>query len=143
MIFIPRELAQKIQETVRATYPNEGCGLLIGPEGETDRVTDVRSMENKYDSPSLAETKRNRYTIDPLDLLNAERALDGSGKAIVGVFHSHPDNPARPSEFDRGHAWPGWHYILVSVVAGEPREMRSWTLREDRSEFDEESLELA
>jgi proteasome lid subunit RPN8/RPN11 len=143
MIFVPRELAEKMRDTVRGTYPNEGCGLIIGLEEETDRVVEVRAMENSYASSGPAETRRNRYTIDPLDLLAAERALDGSGRVIAGVFHSHPDHPARPSEYDRGHAWPAWHYIVISVVAGEPKEMRSWLLREDRSDFDEESLEIA
>ena len=142
MIFIPRELVDRIREHGRVSYPHEGCGLMIGPDGERDRVVELRMMENKYDAKSDAESRRNRYTIDPLELLKAERTLDGSGKEIIGVFHSHPDHPARPSSFDLEHAWPGWHYVIVSVVAGEPEQMRSWAQREDRSQFDEESMEV-
>ena len=59
---------------------------------------------------------------------------------LLGFYHSHPDHPARPSQYDLDHAWPFFSYIIVAVRAGTPEDMTSWRLREDRSAFDEESL---
>ena len=62
------------------------------------------------------------------------------GAELLGFYHSHPDHPARPSQYDLDHAWPFFSYIIVSVRAGVPEDMTSWRLREDRSAFDQEDL---
>jgi proteasome lid subunit RPN8/RPN11 len=131
---VPVRLLDVIREHGRISYPEEGCGILIGNAGER-RVTEAKPVRNVRD-----ESRHNRYSIDPLDLLRTERDADGRGLDLVGIFHSHPNAPARPSEFDLAHAWPAWSYVIVSVRGGEPAEVRSWLLAEDRSAFLEEEL---
>jgi proteasome lid subunit RPN8/RPN11 len=133
---ISPELLESIREHGKTAYPNECCGVLLGRiENSGKSVVKLRPMENaREDSP------RNRYLISPRDLLEAEKAARALGLDIVGVYHSHPDHPARPSEFDREHAFPWYSYIIVSVRAGEPLDLTSWTLRDDRTAFDAEDL---
>ncbi len=123
-----------------ADYPHECCGFLVGtPEGD-DRVTLARTVpaaNTRDDSP------RNRFEIDPGELVKTDRAARAEGLGVVGFYHSHPDAPAVPSEFDREHAWPGYCYVIVSVRGGESVEMRNWRLREDRSGFDEDEITVS
>jgi proteasome lid subunit RPN8/RPN11 len=135
-LMISRELIESIREHGKKAYPNECCGVLLGRiENSRKSVVKLRPMENaREDSP------QNRYLISSRDLLEAEKAARALGLDIVGVYHSHPDHPARPSEFDREHAFPWYSYIIVSVRGGEPLDLTSWTLRDDRSAFDAEDL---
>jgi proteasome lid subunit RPN8/RPN11 len=96
---------------------------------------DLRGAEN-----SRADSRHKRYLISPRDFFEAEKEARKAGLDVIGVYHSHPDHPARPSEFDREHAFPWYSYIIVSVAQGEPRDLTSWTLREDRSAFDHEDV---
>lgn len=133
---ISEELLAGIREHGKKAYPNECCGVLLGRiEDSRKSVVELRAMENtREDSP------RNRYLISSRELLEAEKAARARGLDIVGVYHSHPDHPARPSEFDREHAFPWYSYIIVSVHGGKPVDLASWTLRDDRSAFDAEDL---
>jgi proteasome lid subunit RPN8/RPN11 len=135
-LMISQELLERIREHGKRAYPNECCGVLLGRiENSGKSVVKLRPMDNaREDSP------RNRYLISPRDLLEAEKAARALGLDIVGVYHSHPDHPARPSEFDREHAFPWYSYIIVSVRGGEPLDLTSWTLRDDRTAFDAEDL---
>ena len=92
------------------------------------------AANTRQDSP------RNRFEIDPGEMVRVDRAARAEGLSVVGFYHSHPDAPARPSEFDREHAWPGYCYVIVSVAAGQPREMRNWLLRDDHTQFDEDAI---
>ena len=89
--------------------------------------------KNIADSPA-------RFLIDPKDHIHVRRAVRSRGLDVLGFYHSHPDHPARPSQYDLDHAWPFFSYIIVAVRAGTSEDMTSWRLREDRSAFDEESL---
>ena len=133
---ISEELLEGIREHGKKAYPNECCGVLLGRiEDSRKSAVELRAMENtREDSP------RNRYLISSRELLEAEKAARARGLDIVGVYHSHPDHPARPSEFDREHAFPWYSYIIVSVHGGKPVDLASWTLRDDRSAFDAEDL---
>ena len=71
----------------------------------------------------------------------AEKTAREKKIELIGWYHSHPDAPARPSEFDREHAWPWYSYIIVSVQSGMPREMNSWRLQDDRAAYDPEAIE--
>ena len=85
--------------------------------------------------------RHNRYLITPEDYLKAELEADRLGLNLIGVFHSHPDHPNRPSEFDRDWAQPFFSYIITSVDSGKAVESRSWRLLEDRSQFVEEKIQ--
>ena len=135
---IAPEHLDAIRDAGRRSYPHECCGLLLGtaPDG-AKAVAALRPVGNaREDSP------RNRYLIEPRELLAVEGEARARGLDVIGVYHSHPDHPARPSEFDREHAFPWWSYIIVSVQQGEPKDLTSWTLREDRSMFDPEPIDV-
>ena len=129
---------EEIKQIAQKTYPHECCGVMVGSvENGVKTVTQLIPAENqRTDSPA------NRYLITP-DLLNElEKKLKGTDRAIVGFFHSHPDVPARPSTYDQDHAWPWYSYVIVSVNKGEAGEIHNWKLKNDRSAFDAEKMEL-
>jgi proteasome lid subunit RPN8/RPN11 len=114
------------------TYPNECCGALIGRNGV---VTEVYALPNTTD-----EGPRRRFLVRPQDYREAEKRASAAGGDLLGFYHSHPDHPARPSQYDLDHAWPFFSYIIVAVRSGQADDMTSWRLREDRSTFDPEEL---
>ena len=87
------------------------------------------------------DSPRNRFEVTPGDVRLAEKTAREKNLELIGWYHSHPDAPARPSEYDREHAWPWYSYIIVSVQSGQPRDMNSWRLRDDRSAYDSEAIE--
>lgn len=117
-----------------ATYPNECCGALLGREG---LVSAVHALPN-----TTEEGPRRRFLVRPADYMTAEREASARQLDLLGFYHSHPDHPARPSQYDLDHAWPSFSYVIVSVMKGHAEAMTSWRLREDRSGFDEEALEF-
>lgn len=114
------------------TYPHECCGALYGANG---RVTDILALPNVTE-----EGPRRRFRISDKDYLKTERRASELGAELLGFYHSHPDHPARPSQYDLDHAFPTFSYIIVSVREGKPEDMTSWRLRDDRSAFDPEEL---
>ena len=138
---ISRQLLSQIHRHLESGYPNEACGVMLGTKGV---VSEVVSADNeRTNAPSTgAESARNRYLIDPLAYLKIERAADKRGLDVLGIYHSHPDVAARPSQFDLDHAWPNFSYLIVSVAKGKAVESNSWRLRDDRSAFDQEPVEI-
>ena len=128
------EIASAIRAHGRETYPHECCGALVGRDKD---VTSTVPLPNITD-----EGPRRRFRVSDLDYLRVERAADAAGAELLGFYHSHPDHPARPSQYDLDHALPNFSYIIVSVLAGVAEDMRSWKLRDDRSAFDEEVLSV-
>lgn len=88
------------------------------------------------------QAKRNRFLIRPEELMRGERYAEAKGLDVVGFYHSHPDHPAVPSEYDLEHAWPLYSYIVVSVSAGAAQDLRSWEMEPDRSRFNEEKISV-
>jgi proteasome lid subunit RPN8/RPN11 len=135
------EVAEKIRQHGIETYPHECCGALLGREAEAGGPRDIVDLfplvNRREDSP------RNRFSVEPRDVLEADRAAQARGLDVIGWYHSHPDHPARPSEFDREHAWPWYTYIIVSVNQRVPQEMTSWRLDEDRAAYTQELIEIA
>jgi len=131
---ISEPLLQQIHRHLEQGYPHEACGVLLGHEAT---VTEVVSADN-----SRTDSAHNRYLIDPLVYMKIERNADKRGLAVLGIYHSHPDCPARPSQFDLDHAWPNLSYMIVSVVQGKIANTLSWRMRDDRSAFDEETVEI-
>jgi proteasome lid subunit RPN8/RPN11 len=134
---IPAELMQKIEAHGVETFPYECCGALLGRDDDGGRVvTALFALSNRrQDSP------RNRFEITPEDVMLAERTAHDKKLDLIGWYHSHPNAPARPSEFDREHAWPWYSYIIVSIRDGSPKEMTSWRLEDDRTAYDPEAIE--
>lgn len=119
------------------TYPEECGGLLLGlMEGETRVIHETLPLEN-----IRKDSRHNRVEISPLDYAKAEREAGKKGLGVWGYYHSHPNHPAVPSGFDLDHApFIEWSYLIVSVRDGTAQEIRAWTMREDRSQFEEETI---
>ncbi len=117
------------------TYPHECCGALVG---RGDQVVAAVALPNTTD-----EGPRRRFLVRPSDYREADRQAAVLGGELLGFYHSHPDHPARPSQYDLDHAWPTFGYIIVSVTQGTAGDMTVWYLREDRSSFDEGALNHA
>ena len=138
-LIISLDILAKIHAHGEAAYPEEGAGFLLGNDGGQQRhVTQIFTTENAREDTA----RHNRYLVTPEHYLNAEITADKLGLSLIGVFHSHPDHPNRPSEFDREWAQPFFSYIITSVNAGKAVESRSWRLAEDRSKFEEEKITL-
>ena len=127
-----------IRQHGQSTYPEEGGGLLLGhlDDGRAI-VTEIRVLPNTWD---VDAERRRRYLIPSRVMLREERSAEARGLDVVGYFHSHPDHPAIPSEFDRDHALPNWSYVIVSVRQGQAGEVDAWQLQEDRSQFDAQEM---
>jgi proteasome lid subunit RPN8/RPN11 len=141
---ISTELAEKIRAHGVETYPHECCGALLGRDlGLTENaVSDKKSHGVSREVLSLFplvnrrdDSPRNRFFVTADDVRDAEKTARAQGLELIGWYHSHPDHPARPSDYDRDHAWPWYSYIIVSVDTGVPQNMTSWRLKDDRSGF--------
>lgn len=136
-IYLTPERQQAIFEQMRSTYPNEGGGFLLGRKtADGVRIEAITQVENVFET----EEQYHRYAMTPQDWMRLEDEADAQGLTLVGYYHSHPDSPAIPSEYDREHALPNFVYIITSVRQGEIAEMRVWQLSADRGTFHE--LEL-
>jgi proteasome lid subunit RPN8/RPN11 len=123
-----------IKQHGQSAYPEEGGGLLLGHVDDGRRVvSEIRVLPNTWD---VDAERRRRYLIPGDVMLREMRSADARDLELVGYFHSHPDHPAIPSQFDRDHALPNWSYVIVSVRQGQAGEILAWELREDRSTFE-------
>jgi proteasome lid subunit RPN8/RPN11 len=129
-------ISARADEAVRRhgeeTYPHECCGALVG---RGDGVTDAVALPN-----TTEEGPRRRFLVRPSDYRLAEQRATELGGELLGFYHSHPDHPAKPSQYDLDHAWPTFAYVIVAVAAGASQAMTVWFLKDDRSIFEEGSL---
>jgi len=136
---IPGAELEKIREHARIAYPNECCGVLLGKEvGGWKSVVEARALEN-----AQGESPRNRFLITADVVLENDRYARQKGLDILGFYHSHPDHPPVPSEYDLENAWPWFSYLIVAVNRGNPGEATSWELAEDWSRFNRETMAAA
>src|SRR5580692_529314 len=126
-------VAGAIRRHGEETYPHECCGALVGGNGSADAVV---ALPNTTD-----EGPRRRFLVRPSDYRLAEQRAGDLGAELLGFYHSHPDHPARPSQYDLDHAWPTFAYIIVAVANGSAADMTVWFLKDDRSSFEEGSLQ--
>ena len=128
---------ERIHSQGEVAYPEEGAGLMLGEISQDQRrVMEILALPNVREDTA----RHNRYLLSPEDYLKGEAEADRLGLDVLGVFHSHPDHPNRPSEFDRQWAWPNFSYLITSVMMGKAQESRSWRLMEDRANFIEEEI---
>lgn len=137
------ELSAKILDYIHvhgeSSYPEEGAGLMLGKvNGEYKRVISII----KYSNAREDNARHNRYLLTPQDYIHGEQEASNLGLEMLGIFHSHPDHPNRPSEFDREWAMPWFSYVITSVQAGNAVDSRSWLLSDDRSHFFEEEIRV-
>jgi proteasome lid subunit RPN8/RPN11 len=135
MLVMSKELVEQINAHVEDAYPGEGAGFLLGDDGE---VKEIFALTNAREE----EARHNRFLLTPEDYLKAEMKAMELGVDLIGVFHSHPDCPNVPSEYDREWAQPFFSYIITRVDEGKVVSHRSWKLVEDRSKYDEEEINI-
>jgi proteasome lid subunit RPN8/RPN11 len=137
VIRVPKAIVEEIRGAGARSYPEECCGALVGRASEGQKsVLMTRPFANGH-----ANERERRYYVGPDAYREAEAWARQQGLDVVGIYHSHPDHPARPSEFDREHAWPWYSYVIVSVEQGRPSLMTSWVLTDERDRFDPEELQ--
>jgi proteasome lid subunit RPN8/RPN11 len=137
-LVIPQDVHQALRQHLEASFPNEGGGFLIGRiVGPRHLVTQIRPEANHF----AQEEQYHRYLMETGAFQTAEDEADRQGLTLLGYFHSHPDHPAIPSEFDRVHALPNFFYLIVSVQSGQAAESLAWLLADNRSRFDAAALE--
>lgn len=130
-------LQKRIFKQMEGTYPNEGGGFLLGETDASDiMIRDITQVENVFEE----EEQYHRYAMTPQDWMRLEDEADEKGLTLVGYYHSHPNAPAIPSEYDRDHALPNFVYVITSVQEGQAVDMRVWKLKSDRTAFDDETL---
>jgi proteasome lid subunit RPN8/RPN11 len=150
-LWISGHIAEKIRAHGAETYPHECCGALLGRDSHAGleghrgerTLTPMREILQLFPLVNRRDdSPRNRFSVTAQDVLEAEKSARAQGLEVVGWYHSHPDHPARPSDYDRDHAWPWYSYIIVSVQNGAPQDMTSWRLNDDRAEFSPEVIEI-
>lgn len=134
---IPADILAQVRAHGEAAYPEEGAGFLLGSVAADDRsIISILPAENSREQAA----RHNRYQLGPEQFRQAEETAARLGLELLGVFHSHPDHPAQPSEFDRQWALPWFSYVITSVEQGRAVDSRSWRLTEDRGAFVEEAI---
>lgn len=136
---IPADIMDQIRENGEKAYPEEGAGLMLGHE-----ENGIRSVERILVLKNAREdgARHNRYLITAEDMLQGEKEAAKLNLSIIGIFHSHPDHPNHPSEFDREFAVPWYSYLITSVHQGQAGESRSWRLVDDRAGFNPEQIQI-
>ena len=138
MITIAEKQLADIREHGIRDYPYECCGLLLGRFGPAGKiVNETYPISNAREESA----KRNRFLITPEELMKGERYARAHDLEVVGFYHSHPDSPAVPSQYDLEHAWPTYSYIIVSTSADRATDLFSWEQEPDRSRFNQEEIQ--
>ena len=148
MIQLSKKHLSYIQSHAESTYPEECCGVILGHISDRDKtVVEIIPTENAWNPETAADfpndditySKKRRYTIAPKEMLRLQKLARECDRNIIGIFHSHPDYPAIPSEFDRKSAWQEYSYIIISVQKGRSADINSWVLDED-GKFQQEEV---
>lgn len=139
-IILPADILQQIHTLLEEAYSDEGAGLLLGNVHENEKT-----VQAIFSLPNVREdgARHNRFLITPEDFYRGEQEAVRRGLDVVGVYHSHPDSPNQPSEYDRQWALPWFSYIITRVQKGQALSSRSWVLTEDRQRFVEEELVIS
>lgn len=123
-----------IDRHAEATYPDECCGVILGRQVDGKRIVEeLVEIENQWDEVE----RRRRFLITPKQYMQAEKQATAAGLDLLGFYHSHPDAPARPSDFDREHAWPFYSYLIAGVSEGKTVELTGWQLKDDRTGYEQ------
>lgn len=170
MLYLSEAQCQTMAAAAIAAYPQECCGILLGHFRENGdlQATEIRPVPNAWTLELEAEhwaihgeaiaatsppdhspqdhspqdhSPQDRFAIDPRDLLKAQKDARRQNWQIIGIYHSHPDHPAVPSERDRQSAWPDYSYLILSVTKSAIADSQSWRLN-DHHQFIPEPWQL-
>ena len=142
MIKLSGRLREEIERHAEREYPHECCGLLVGRIEDGGRTRIIHATYPVANIFAEEGERHHRMAIEPLEYARAERRYAAEGLGVVGNYHSHPDHPAVPSQYDLEHLapWPTMSYVVVSVRGGKAVDLRSWELEADRTRFNEEEI---
>ncbi|MCS7110240.1 MAG: M67 family metallopeptidase [Candidatus Caldarchaeum sp.] len=137
-LVVKRKVFEEILQRCVDGYPYETAGLMLGfmaPAG----IVEIIPVKNVHQ-----QDRRVRYLVDPIEYYNAEKTAEAKGLEVVGVYHSHPDHPPRPSAYDLEYALPPWYYLIISVTAGKPLGYGLWRAVEKKGvkSFEEQKFEV-
>lgn len=132
-IDFPTEVLWGIQGHLQSTYPEEGCGFFAGVDGDPRVVRAFYPVANVQQ-----DIRAKRFQISPADYLAAERWAERLGVSLLGIYHSHPDHPAKPSETDLAHAVPWFSYLIVTTTEDGVGPRTSWQLGDEGAFVEEE-----
>lgn len=136
---ISKNVIDQIHAHGQAAYPEEGAGLLLGTADKDDRaVNAILPLSNSREE----NARHNRYLITAEDMMAGEKEALAMNMDVIGVFHSHPDHPNQPSDFDRELALPWYSYLITSINSGKMADSRAWRLTDDRQQFIEEHINI-
>ncbi len=153
-LLISSENLELIYDHAKQTYPEECCGLLVGKiepnqkvivkvvPTENNWVNDAKLFDNVNLNSSQERSKQDSFSIAPRTLIQVQKEARKQGLDLIGIYHSHPHHPAIPSEFDREMAWETYSYIIVLIVRGEIKDLRSWSLNDHREWSIENIIEV-
>ncbi|MEM6794742.1 MAG: M67 family metallopeptidase [Acidobacteriota bacterium] len=135
---VPAEVLADLQARGVRGYPREVCGLLIG-----ERRAGPWRVAFATEGANLAaqEIRGERFVLDPAHCLEAMKRAAGRGLEVIGVWHTHPDQPAEPSPLDRENAWDRFVTVIVPTSARGAGRPRAFVLKAGR--FVESALEVA
>lgn len=137
VIHIPRNVYDEMTAHAKEDYPNECCGVITGIN------TKVRKVFASYRVKNLnTERTEDRYAVDPREINLIDKEARVEGIEIIGFYHSHPDHPDRPSEFDREMGQAGYSYVIISVNKGGGISARAWTIQGENGPFSEETIKV-
>jgi proteasome lid subunit RPN8/RPN11 len=139
VLVLSSAIAEQIEREGIAAYPNECCGILVGRDVGDQRIVDkLISMKNVFD----AGEQYHRFSIDPLALARADEDAGKEGRAVLGFYHSHPDHPAKPSEYDRTHVppWSFYSHVIVAIHQAKPVDMTCWRMNEETEQFEGQEI---
>jgi len=136
-IQLPEDILKQIHQHGEGAYPEEGSGLMLGTEiNEERQVKNLVLLNNAREDTA----RHNRYLITAEDMLHGEMEAENKGLIILGIFHSHPDHPNQPSDFDLEYAIPWYSYLITSIYNGKAKGSNCWRLNDDRSGFQSEEI---
>lgn len=137
VLHIQKPAYDEIIRHAEESYPNECCGILVG-SGQKDKRVFSSERANNVNT----ERAKDRYIIDPNEIYAVDRQCRAQGLDIMGFYHSHPDHPDKPSDFDRERGQLGYSYLIVSVKSGHAASAKCWIFDEDNEPFKEEKLKI-
>jgi proteasome lid subunit RPN8/RPN11 len=141
MIILTLAQVQQIEQEGMAAYPNECCGAMLGKDvTENGKVRRTVQRLEPLANAFSAEEQYHRFSLDARDLMRLEKLAGELKMAVLGFYHSHPDHPARPSEYDRQHAWPYYSYVIIAIAKRKPEILTSWQLDEATEQFKQEEV---
>lgn len=127
MLLLPTSCYNRLIMEAIEKYPAECCGFLLGKEGNNEQRTISQVIVCKNESGTDKE-----YKISPKEYKKVEKEAGKKKLSLLGVYHSHPDWDAVPSETDVENAMPNLSYVIISVYKNKVSASRSWRLNDDR-----------